>query len=105
MRANHCLFDENKAFETDLSPSTYERFSRMKAMVDQSTNHDLDSLITMFSDRSDGRLSINRFAEDNSGATTNAVVAMDPANREFRACRGQADRGVWATLPFERRRG
>lgn len=101
VRANHCLFDENKQHETDLSPSTHERFSRMQTLIAQSNDHTLDSLISMFSDRSDGRLSINRFAEDQSGATTNAVVAMNPAELEFLACRGQADQGVWAQLSFE----
>ncbi|MEO1658241.1 MAG: C45 family peptidase [Pseudomonadota bacterium] len=102
VRSNHCLFDENKRLETDLSESTHARFDRMQGFLAQSEQHTLDGLITMFSDRSDGRLSINRFAEDNSGATTNAVVAMNPAELEFLACRGQADRGVWAKLEFER---
>ncbi|MEM1380888.1 MAG: C45 family peptidase [Pseudomonadota bacterium] len=102
VRSNHCLFDENKRFETDLSESTHARFDRMRKLLGQSDAHNVDGLIAMFSDRSDGRLSINRFAEDQSGATTNAVVAMDPGEREFMACRGQADRGVWARLSFTR---
>ena len=105
VRSNHCLFEENKHLETDLSESTHARFDRMTALLDQSQEHTLETLIQMFADRSDGRLSINRFAEDNSGATTNAVVAMNPASLEFLACRGQADVGVWARLPFERSQG
>ena len=103
VRSNHCLFEENRQFETDLSPSTHQRFDRMQMLVGQSKHHTLSSMITMFSDRSDGRLSINRFAEDNSGATTNAVVAMNPAHLEFLACRGQADQGEWAQLEFKNR--
>ncbi|MEO1041033.1 MAG: C45 family peptidase [Pseudomonadota bacterium] len=102
VRSNHCLFDENRRFETDPSPSTHERFERMQTLLEQTDQHTLDGLITMFSDRSDGRLSINRFAEDKSGATTNAVVAMNPADLEFLACRGPADQGIWAKLKFER---
>ena len=102
VRSNHCLIDDNIALETDLSPSTFERFARMKTIVDQSDSHSVESLKTAFADRGDGRLSINRYAEDKSGATTNAVVAMNPADLEFHACRGQADRGIWEQLEFER---
>jgi len=102
VRSNHCLFDDNKAHETDLSPSTHARFDRMQALLAETREHTTDRLIEMFSDRADGRLSINRFAEDDSGATTNAVVAMNPAELEFFACRGQADRGVWTKLSFDR---
>lgn len=101
-RTNHCLFEENIALETDLSPSTHQRFSRMKSLLDQSGDHTLESLKMLFADRSDGRLSINRFAEDNSGATTNAVVASNPVDLEFWACRGQADRGAWERLEFDK---
>ncbi len=102
VRTNHCLFDENIALETDLSPSTSERFARMQKLLAQSDAHNTEMLKQLFADRTDGRLSINRIAEDNSGATTNAVVAMDPSRLEFLACRGQADRGVWTQLEFER---
>jgi isopenicillin-N N-acyltransferase-like protein len=102
VRSNHCLFDENKQHETDLSESTHARYDRMQMLLEQSQGHTLEALINMFADRSDGRLSINRFAEDKSGATTNAVVAMNPAELEFLACRGQADKGEWTRLEFER---
>lgn len=102
VRSNHCLFDENINLESDLSESTHTRFERMQTLLDQSDKHTLESLMKLFSDRSDGRLSINRFAEDQSGATTNAVVAFNPADLEFLACRGQADKGVWTKLEFER---
>lgn len=104
VRSNHCLFEENSRLETDLSPSTHARFDRMQKLLDQSDEHTLESLKGLFADRSDGRLSINRFAEDQSGATTNAVVAMSPADLEFLACRGNADKGVWTRLEFERTR-
>ncbi|MEL6237372.1 MAG: C45 family peptidase [Pseudomonadota bacterium] len=101
-RANHCLFAENTSRETDLSPSTHQRFNRMRALLDQSDAHSARSLQTLFADRADGRFSINRFAEDNSGATTNAVVTFNPADLEFHACRGPADKGVWTQLEFDR---
>lgn len=101
-RTNHCLFEANQALETDLSPSTHERRSRMQGMLADTEGHTVSSMKAMFADRSDGPLSINRFAEDNSGATTNAVIVCDPANLEFWACRGQADRGEWSRLEFEK---
>ena len=51
-------------------------------------------------DRSDGVDSINRFAEDEQGTTTNACVIAVPARRELWACRGSADRGEWVRLRF-----
>ena len=101
-RSNHCLFDENIALESDLSESTHSRIERMEKLLEASNTHTVDSLSQLFADRSDGRLSINRFAADNSGATTNAVVAFDPATLDFRACRGPADQGQWEKLEFER---
>ncbi len=102
VRSNHCLFDENTPLETDLSESTHARFDRMQTLLAQSDQHTLGSLKEIFSDRSDGRLSINRFADDQSGATTNAVVAMNPADLDFLACRGNADKAIWAKLEFDR---
>ena len=103
VRSNHCLIDTNISRETDLSPTTFERYDRMEKLLASSDEHTVESLKTAFADRSDGAKSINRIAEDNSGATTNAVIAVDPANLEFHACRGQADRGEWVQLAFERR--
>jgi len=99
-RANHCLFDRNASLETDLSESTHARFERAQALLAASDEHTVGSLKALFADRSDGRLSINRFAEDHSGATTNAVVVCNPSAREFWACRGPADRGQWVLLSF-----
>lgn len=100
-RTNHCLFDANIANEDTLSETTHARLTRMQSLLDASKGHSLASLKQAFSDRADGRLSINRFAEDNSGATTNAVVAFNPADLEFHACRGPASEGVWVQLAFE----
>lgn len=102
VRSNHCLIDANVARETDLSPTTFERYDRMEQLLAASTDHTVETLKTAFADRSDGAKSINRIAEDNSGATTNAVIAVDPAMLDFHACRGQADRGEWVQLAFER---
>ncbi|MEO1648501.1 MAG: C45 family peptidase [Pseudomonadota bacterium] len=101
-RTNHCLFEPNTARETDLSPSTHNRFDRMNTLLSQSDGQTVQSMKALFADRGDGRLSINRFAEDNSGATTNAVIACNPAELEFLACRGQADKGIWEKLEFKR---
>ena len=101
-RTNHCLFDANIELEDTLSETTHSRFTRMQSLLEHSTDHTLQSLIRAFSDRSDGRLSINRFAEDESGATTNAVVAFNAAELEFLACRGPATEGAWVALDFER---
>ena len=103
-RSNHCLVDANIARETDLSPSTHDRFDRMQTLLAASDQHSVETLKVLFANREDGRLSINRFAEDNSGATTNAVVACDPGALEFQACRGPADHGEWARLEFERQK-
>ena len=101
-RSNHCLFDDNIAQETDLSESTHIRLDRMQTLLEAQADHTVRSLSQLFADRSDGRLSINRFVEDASGATTNAVVALNPADLEFHACRGPADVGTWVQLLFER---
>ncbi|MEM7687763.1 MAG: C45 family peptidase [Pseudomonadota bacterium] len=101
-RSNHCLFEDHISRETDLSPSTHNRFDRITTLLAESNQHSVSSLQSLFANRDDGRLSINRFAEDNSGATTNAVVACNPADLEFHACRGPADHGEWTHLEFER---
>ena len=101
-RANHCLFPANIARETDLSPSTHARMARAEALLAASDQHTVASLKALFADRGDGRLSINRFVEDQSGATTNAVVICNPSAREFWACRGPADRGAWVRLSFSK---
>lgn len=101
VRTNHCLIDANVLLETDLSPSTHQRYKRMKTILDQSNDHTIDSFKQSFADRSDGRLSINRYLEDQSGAATNAAIVCDPANLKFWACRGQADKGEWKLLEFE----
>lgn len=101
-RSNHCLFEENKETEDALAESTRPRFERMRTLLNASEQHTIDSLSTLFADRADGRLSINRYEADNSGATTNAVVALDPSQLDFLACRGRADQGGWTRLAFER---
>ncbi len=101
-RSNHCLAEGNIARETDLSPSTHQRFKRMETLLASTKGHSVQSLQALFANRDDGPLSINRFLEDDSGATTNAVVAMNPADLEFLACRGPADKGEWAKLEFDR---
>lgn len=101
-RSNHCLFDDHIAQETDLSESTHARLERMQKLLEAQEDHTVRSLSELFANRADGRLSINRFAEDESGATTNAVIALNPAELEFHACRGPANVGTWVQLEFER---
>ncbi|MBO6638527.1 MAG: hypothetical protein JJ920_15270 [Roseitalea sp.] len=101
-RTNHCLFTDNREIEDALSESTIPRLERLTALVDERKPHTLETLKTMMGDRSEGRLSINRYAEDESGAVTNAVALFDPRQRVMSACRGQADRGEWVTLGFDR---
>ena len=74
-----------------------ERLERRLAEGEQ----DLASLKALFSDRSDGIYSLNRYPEDDRGTATNSVVLAIPARRELWACRGPADRGVWQQLRFD----
>ena len=101
-RSNHCLFDENISKEAEVPESTHVRLTRMQELLEQSDQHTPQSLMRIFANRSDGRLSINRYAEDQSGGTTNAVVVCNPAELEMLACRGQADIGAWVKLGFAR---
>ena len=62
--------------------------------------HSVETVKGIFSDRSAGVLSVNRYAEDEQGTATNAVFIAVPAERKAYACRGPADRGRWYTLAF-----
>lgn len=101
-RTNHCLDDAHRRDEGEpATTSSRARLARVGARLAQG-GVDVAALIALFADRSDGVDSINRFAEDNQGTSTNACLVAVPARRELRACRGSADRGRWVELAFER---
>ena len=99
---NHCLDPSLRAAQgEEPNSSTFARLARMNALL-AVPGQDLESVRRVFSDRADGVDSICRYAEDDQGTTTNACIVCLPARREIHACRGPADRGAWAQLPFER---
>lgn len=98
-RTNHCLSDAHCAVQGEVvSESSTSRFERLKAGLAEPV--DRDDLIALFSDRSDGDKSINRYEEDGMGTATNAVFIAEPAKKRAFACRGPADRGAWIELAF-----
>lgn len=101
VRTNHCLSAELSALEgEDPNSSSYRRFERATALSARS-GQGLDTIRAVFSDRSDGVDSINRYAEDGQGTATNACIVCCPAERRLWACRGPADRGSWHEFSFD----
>jgi hypothetical protein len=99
-RTNHCLDEAHRAREGEpASPSSRARLARLGTLLDGG-GQDVASLKRLFADRADGSDSINRFAEDGQGTSTNACMVTVPARRELWACRGSADRGAWTRLAF-----
>jgi isopenicillin-N N-acyltransferase-like protein len=98
VQTNHC---QHATFQTDeaeaASASSRARLARMSAIA-TGGRHSVASLRSAFADRSDGIDSINRFAEDGQGTSTNACFIAIPAERCAWACRGSADRGRWLAL-------
>ena len=101
-RTNHCLVDANSAIEWE-KPSA-SSLSRLRYLEDVTAagKVDVDGLIAMFADRSDGIDSVCRYEEDDQGTATDACMVAIPARRYLLACRGPADRGAWVQLHFER---
>ncbi len=99
-RTNHCQ-DSGHARAEGEAPSTSSqaRLARTTAWLDAG-GQTVDSLKRLFADRGDGVDSINRFAEDQQGTSTNACLIAVPARRELHACRGSSDRGEWVRLTF-----
>jgi isopenicillin-N N-acyltransferase-like protein len=99
-RTNHCLVPEHSEREGE-SPSSSSR-ARLDRLRDRLSRPDQDvgSLRDLFADRTSGIDSINRYAEDGQGTSTNSCVIAIPARRELYACRGSADRGAWVRLDF-----
>lgn len=102
-RTNHCLVPEHSEREGEgPTSSSRARLGRLQERL-ASPGHDVATLRELFADRSDGVDSINRFAEDDQGTSTNSCVIAIPARRELFACRGSADRGAWIRLDFSTR--
>lgn len=98
-RTNHCLIAEHAARQGEpASASSTARLARVGDRLRADAPHDVASLQAMFADRQDGVDSINRFAEDGEGTSTNSVVIAIPAERTLWTCRGSADRGEWIAL-------
>jgi isopenicillin-N N-acyltransferase-like protein len=98
LRTNHCLVPEHVARQGEPpTSSSRRRLERLGELV-SSGAHDERSARLLFSDRSDGVDSINRYPEDEQGTSTNACVVFRPRARAMWACRGPADRGRWYEL-------
>lgn len=99
-QTNHCLMPEHIAVQGEPgSDSSHARYARLEAVTAQG-GHTVESIKTLFADRTEGVLSINRYHEDEQGTATNAVFIAQPADRRAFACRGPADRGAWIELSF-----
>lgn len=99
-RTNHCLVEEHRLHEGEAaSASSQKRLAKANAKL-SAGGVTVASLKHLFADRSDGIDSINRFAEDGQGTSTNACMIAIPATRTLHACRGSSDRGAWCELNF-----
>jgi isopenicillin-N N-acyltransferase-like protein len=99
-RSNHCLFDQHVDIQgDDPTKSSVTRLQKINTLLN-AQKQDLNSLKQIFADRSEGKFSINRYAEDLEGTSTNAVFIAKPGQKVAYACRGPADRGEWVTLQF-----
>ncbi len=97
-RTNHCL-DAGHAAREDEPPTSSSRARLDHAgRVLASPGISVADLRALFSDRSQGVDSINRYVEDGTGTSTNACMISEPRERRLHACRGPADRGTWVTL-------
>jgi len=100
VQTNHCQAPLLQSREGEAaSPSSLSRLARASALLGRG-EQDVRSLRALFEDRTDGVHSINRYAEDDQGTTTNACIVCVPARKELYACRGPADRGEWQRLAF-----
>jgi len=100
VETNHCQAKVLRAREGEApTVSSRRRLERASALLGAG-RHDVASIRELFADRSDGPDSINRYAEDAQGTSTNACIICVPARSELWACRGSADRGVWQRLEF-----
>ncbi len=100
VRTNHCVSAEVKSLEGEApSNSSLKRLARLGSVLARG-EHSVATVRALFSDRTDGADSVNRYAEDNQGTSTNACFIGIPEALTFSVCRGSADRGRWVTLSF-----
>lgn len=101
-RTNHCLSAPHIQIEGEVpTASSKKRLARIQQLLEEKPVS-ISSIKRIFSDRSDGVHSINRYPEDDQGTATNAVLIADPKERALWACRGPADRGKWVSHAFAR---
>lgn len=101
-RTNHCMAPGLVELQGEpTSDSSAKRLEKLDTWLGRGQQN-LATLQALFSDRSDGIDSINRYLEDDTGTSTNACMVGVPARRELWACRGPADRGHWVRLTFDR---
>jgi isopenicillin-N N-acyltransferase-like protein len=99
-RTNHCLSPSLRAREGEPpTASSQKRLARAEQLLLESCS-DVETFKKLLADRAHGVDSINRYAEDAQGTTTNACMIAVPGRRELWACRGPADRGRWLKLAF-----
>lgn len=94
-RSNHCLAPQFSELQGEpTSDSSRKRIARALELTREG-DVNLDRMKALFSDRSQGLDSINRYHEDGTGTATNGVFVGIPAEKRLWACRGPADRGEW----------
>ena len=97
-RTNHCLDDTHREREGEpATASSQTRLATARHLL-EAGGVTVASLKTLFAERAHGIDSINRFAEDGQGTSTNACLIAEPATRTLHACRGSRDRGEWIAL-------
>ena len=103
-RTNHCMAPDLAALQGEpTSSSSAKRLAKLDAWLRRGEQN-LTTLRALFSDRSEGVDSINRYLEDDTGTSTNACMVGVPARHELWACQGPADRSTWVRLAFSRAR-
>lgn len=78
--------------------SSNARLCHMQEWAADAQGIDFPAMVSLFSDRSRGADSINRYPEDQTGTATDACFVCCPSTRQTWACRGPADRGIWYNL-------
>lgn len=104
-RTNHCMAPGLVTLQGEpTSASSAKRLEKLDAWLGQG-DQNVSTLRALFSDRSEGLNSVNRYLEDDTGTSTNACMIGVPARHELWACQGPADRGGWVRLGFGAARG
>ncbi len=99
-RTNHCLADDHRRAEGE--PATHSSQTRLSTASSLLARGGITvaGVKALFAERDHGIDSINRFAEDGQGTSTNACFIAEPATRTVHACRGSSDRGQWLSFSF-----